>query len=85
MIRLYLAQTMPLISTMKQSLEDKNWDALYSAAHKMIPSFLIMGIHKDFEDIARKIQENARTLLHIEDIKNMILQLEGVCTQALLN
>lgn len=82
MIRLYLAQTMPLISTMKQSLEDKNWDALYSAAHKMIPSFLIMGIHKDFEDIARKIQENARTLLHIEDIKNMILQLEGVCTQA---
>jgi hypothetical protein len=82
MIRLYLGQTLPLINTMKKSLQDKNWDALYAAAHKMIPSFYIMGIHKDFEDMARKIQDYANTQLHIEDIQNLISQLENICTQA---
>jgi PAS domain S-box-containing protein len=82
MIRLYLAQTMPLVNTMKQSLKNKNWETLHSAAHKMIPSFVIMGINKEFEDVARKIQEYARTQLHLEDIENLITQLEEVCSQA---
>ncbi len=82
MIRLYLAQTMPLVNTMKQSLQDKKWDELYAAAHKMIPSFYIMGIHKDFENMARKIQEYASTQLHLEEIQNLIAELEKVCTQA---
>ncbi len=61
MIELYLKQTPPLISKMKQSLNDKDWDSLYTAVHKMIPSFSIMGINKDFEDMAKKIQEYSST------------------------
>ena len=57
MIELYLEQTPSLISNMKQSLSDKDWDSLYTSVHKIIPSFSIMGIHKDFEEIAKKIQE----------------------------
>ncbi|MFZ1677569.1 MAG: PAS domain S-box protein, partial [Saprospiraceae bacterium] len=44
MIALYLEQTPPLVSAMKQGLLNKDWNSLYSAVHKMIPSFSIMGI-----------------------------------------
>ncbi len=82
MISLYLEQTPPLISTMKQSFEAKDWKTLYSAVHKMIPSFSIMGISSDFENIAKKVQDYASTQSKIENIDEMVLKLENVCTQA---
>ncbi len=84
MISLYLEQTPPLISTMKKSLQEKDWNSLYMAVHKMIPSFSIMGINVDFENIAKKVQEYASTQKQTEGIPNMILQLENVCAQACL-
>ncbi len=82
MISLYLEQTPPLISAMRQSFDDKDWKMLHASVHKIIPSFLIMGIHSDFEKIARKVQEYASTQLQIEGIHDLVLQLENVCTQA---
>lgn len=82
MIQLYLEQTPPLISKLKQSLQDKDWDSLQTAAHKMIPSFLIMGIGKDFETMARKIQEYSRTEQHLDELPEFVLQLDKVCSQA---
>jgi PAS domain S-box-containing protein len=82
MISLYLEQTPSLVSAMKQSMLDKDWTGLYAAAHKMIPSFSIMGISSDFEMMAKKIQEFASTQKQTEGINDMILQLENICTQA---
>jgi PAS domain S-box-containing protein len=82
MISLYLEQTPPLISEMKQGLENKDWNSLYKAVHKMIPSFSIVGINSDFETMAKKVQEFASTQGQEEDIHDMILQLESVCSQA---
>ncbi len=82
MISLYLEQTPPLVSTMKQSFADKDWKLLQSAVHKMIPSFSIMGIGGDFENMAKKIQEYANTQQQSEGILDMVLQIEKVCTQA---
>jgi PAS domain S-box-containing protein len=82
MIELYLEQTPPLIKIMKQSLYDKDWNTLYGAAHKIIPSFAIMGMQKDFEDIAKQIQEYASTLQHLGDVEALVLKLENVCAQA---
>lgn len=82
MISLYLAQTPPLITAMKQSLIDKDFDLLEASMHKMIPSFSIMGIHQDFEEIARKIQEYAVTRLVKDGIEEMAIELENVCKQA---
>jgi CheY-like chemotaxis protein len=82
MISLYLEQTPQLISSMKQSLQDKDWNTLHSAAHKMIPSFLIMGINKDFENMAKKIQEYASTRQHTDAIPAMFIKIENVCEQA---
>jgi len=82
MISLYLEQTPALIAAMKQGFFDKDWEALQSAVHKMIPSFVIMGISRDFEDMAKKVQEYAANHLRSDEISGMVLQIENVCTQA---
>jgi hypothetical protein len=38
---------------MGESMENKDWHYL-SSAHKMIPSFSIMGISREYEDMAKK-------------------------------
>jgi PAS domain S-box-containing protein len=82
MISLYLEQTPPLISTMKQSFQDKDWQLLYGAVHKMIPSFSIMGINTDFENMAKEIQEYASTQQQLDKISDLVLKIENVCVQA---
>ncbi len=82
MISLYLEQTPPLISAMKKSLLDEDWNSLYAAIHKMIPSFSIMGINADFENMAKKVLEYARTQRESEGIPDLVLQLGNICEQA---
>jgi len=82
MISLYLEQTPPLIAAMKRSLEEKDWNGLHSAVHKMIPSFSIMGINVDFENMARKVQDYAIAELQTDGIQDMVLQLGNICSQA---
>ncbi|WP_310378871.1 PAS domain S-box protein [Flavobacterium sp.] len=82
MISLYLAQTPPLIIAMKQSLLDKDYVLLHASMHKIIPSFSIMGISSEFEDIARKLQEYAGSQQLKEEIDEMALELEVICEQA---
>ena len=49
----------------------------------MIPSFSIMGISKDFENLAKKVQESANNIQHqAERIPDMVMQLEKICNQA---
>ncbi|HUX95800.1 MAG TPA: ATP-binding protein [Bacteroidales bacterium] len=84
MITLYLNQTPALIGKMKQSLLEKDWNSLYSSVHKIIPSFSIMGMNKNYETIATKIQENTRSRQHLDEIEGLILQVDTICTQACL-
>jgi PAS domain S-box-containing protein len=82
MISLYLEQTPTLISAMKQSWKEKDWSSLYSAVHKMIPSFSIMGISADYENMAKKVQEFAKTQQESEEISDIVKELDNVCTHA---
>ncbi len=82
MISLYLEQTPPLVITMKNSMINKDFQSLYASVHKMIPSFAIMGISTEFENMAKTIQEYANTQLKADGIPDLILQLENICTQA---
>lgn len=82
MISLYLEQTPPLLYAMKQSMKDKNWVGLYAAVHKMIPSFAIMGISDDFENMAKEVQEYAGTQQQTDHIPALIVQIESICLQA---
>jgi len=82
MISLYLEQTPPLVSIMQQSVINTDMKLLYSAVHKMIPSFSIVGISQEFENMARKIQENARAEKEINGTSEMVTQLASICAQA---
>jgi len=82
MISLYLEQTPPLVASMKQSFQDKDWVVLHAAVHKMIPSFSIMGMSIDFENMAKQIQEFSNVQQKTDNIKDMVLELGNVCTQA---
>ena len=82
MISLYLEQTPPLVSAMKKSMQKKDWGALYEAVHKMLPSFSIVGISPDVENMAKKVQDFARTHQQTDGILEMVLQIENVCVQA---
>ncbi len=82
MISIYLEQTPPLISIMKQSLHDKDWNTLQSVMHKMIPSFSIMGISKNIENIAKRVQEDADNIqLQANAIPDLVFQLETICIE----
>lgn len=82
MIALYLEQTPPLILLMRESYNEKNWYTLHATVHKMIPSFSIMGISDDFENMAKRIQEYAKTQEQQDSIQELVQTLEEVCTQA---
>jgi PAS domain S-box-containing protein len=82
MIKVYLEQTPLLIAAMKKGYEKNDWALVKSAAHKMIPSFSIVGIDNSFEEMARKIQEFSEQQELSDKISDMVTQLENVCLQA---
>lgn len=82
MISIYLEQTPPLIALMKKSLIEKDWASLGAASHKMIPSFSIVGMSAEYEEMAVKIQDFANSQHEEEEISDMLDKLEVVCEQA---
>ncbi|HLO43410.1 MAG TPA: ATP-binding protein [Leadbetterella sp.] len=82
MIKLYLEQTPPLIEAMKLGFQNSDWKLLKSAVHKMIPSFSIMGIDNNFEDMAKKIQAYAAQQEISGQVSEMVSKLENICLQA---
>ncbi|MDP2069993.1 MAG: ATP-binding protein, partial [Lutibacter sp.] len=82
MISLFLEQTPTIISAMRQSVTDKDWPSLHKAVHKLIPSFAIMGISADFENMAKKVQEYAKNQENTDEIPDLVVALDKVCLQA---
>jgi PAS domain S-box-containing protein len=82
MISLYLGQTTSLVGEMNTAFLNKDWEAIKSIAHKLIPSFSIVGIDKQYETAARTLQEIAGNEGSEEDIKNLVSQLSNILDQA---
>ncbi len=82
MISLFLQQTPLLVQLMQSSLKSNDWEGLQSSAHKIIPSFLIMGIDSDFEKKAIRVKNYANEMQHNANIKELVLEIELVCLQA---
>lgn len=82
MLLLFLEQTPPLVAHLKQSFYSKNWRAVQSSAHKMIPSFSIVGIHVQYENMAKSIQNHAQNHLQDTEIESMITQIDQIFTRA---
>jgi CheY-like chemotaxis protein len=82
LISAYLEQTPGLIKIMNESLKQKEWPALQAVAHKMIPSFSIVGVDIKYEDMTKKIQEYASLEKHLDELPDLVSQVKIVCTQA---
>jgi signal transduction histidine kinase/CheY-like chemotaxis protein len=82
MISLYLEQTPPLILAMINGFNTKDWDSLYTAVHKMIASFRIIGVGAEYETMAKKVQELARNKQESIEMAEMVLELENISLQA---
>lgn len=82
MIRLYLKQTPQMISQMRQGIINKDWSSVYDAAHKMIPSFSIVGIPEEYEIAAKQIQEYSGAQKYPDKVRKLVLKLENVCAAA---
>jgi PAS domain S-box-containing protein len=93
MIGLYLDEIPQLVQTMKQAIEDKDWETLKISTHSLIPTFSTMGINPEFEDMAKAIQALAGNLIaedagrEVSDETMLMLtslyqKIETVCFQA---
>ena len=82
MIGLYLKQTPPLITRMRQGIINKDWSSVYDAAHKMIPSFSIVGMPEEYEIAAKQIQEYSGSKRDPDKVRELVLRLENVCAAA---
>ena len=82
MIDAYLQQTPPLITALRESLQNEDWQLLKASAHKMIPSFSIMGMSPKFEEMAKKVQDQAIAHENIQEITHLVLELDTICTQS---
>lgn len=81
LINIYLEQTPTLVAAMRNGLASCNWQKLKAAAHKIIPSFRVLGIHNDYADIARNIEELATGQQSLDTIGELVAELDQVCDQ----
>jgi len=83
MINAYLEETPKLINAIKRGIELKDWKAVGAAAHSIIPSFSMVGIDPEFEEMARHIQELASKKEQPEKIRELFGKIETVCIMAM--
>jgi CheY-like chemotaxis protein len=81
MILAYLEQTPFLINTIKSSFENKEWDTLCAAVHKLIPSFSLIGMKPSYETMAKKIHDFGHQQQLGQEIERIILDLEKACDE----
>lgn len=82
MISSYLQETPALITTMKQSIDNMDWESLGVAAHSIIPTFSIVGINDEYTEMAKKIKEHAVKKDDAPLIATLLLKIEEVCVLA---
>ena len=73
-INTYIAQTKSDINKIEQYLSVKNWDSIYFIAHKMKPSFQLLGI-KALQEIILNIETFAKEKINLERLPSLITQL----------
>ncbi|HWY12508.1 MAG TPA: ATP-binding protein, partial [Bacteroidia bacterium] len=90
MIKAYLEETPKLLRTIKNGIETKDWKAVGSGAHSMIPSFTMVGLNPEFEKMAREIEEYANKISksvqqdgESEKIKTLFSKIENICSLAM--
>jgi CheY-like chemotaxis protein len=82
MIGIYLEQTPKLLSTIRESMTNKDWERLRAATHKIIPSFAIMGFDQRFQEMAKELQGFDGNPGNTVEMDQILLELEFACNRA---
>ncbi|MEO6723093.1 MAG: hypothetical protein ABIN67_22195 [Ferruginibacter sp.] len=82
MINIYLEQTPIIVKAMKEGLEKKDWKLLHAAAHKIGPSFYVMGMYEENGSAIKKIQELATRQMDGQLVVRLVRAIEHICDRA---
>ena len=82
LINIYLEQTPGLVKTMRAAMSQQDWPLLKAAAHKIKPSFRIVGEVAIGVQLASEIeQQAAETAPTSHGLEPVISKLESLCDQ----
>jgi HPt (histidine-containing phosphotransfer) domain-containing protein len=89
-IIMYLGETPKFLDAITQCLKGKDWIGLYQAAHKIFPSFSVVGIQPEYSAIALEIQkysgiESKRHLLPdlVQELEKLIQRITEELTESI--
>jgi PAS domain S-box-containing protein len=82
MLTLFMDQTPDMLARINKYMELKDWKSLGSAAHKMKPSIMFIGL-KEIEADLRLVEDYASNELNVERIPAMVEKIKNVCTMAM--
>ena len=75
MIDLFLQQAPEILGQINDKIAKKEWNAAGSLAHKLKPTFAMIGIHKG-KDLSEKIEKNARGGIDLPQLPSLVAELE---------
>ncbi len=75
----YLEEIPQLTDAMLKSIDNLDWNGLQKATHSIIPSFALIGIDREYEYIARTIEEYAIEKKHPEKIRALFYIINDEC------
>ena len=81
MLSLFIAQTPDILTRMTNYLNMQDWQALSSAAHKMKPSIMFVGL-KEIEEDLKKVEDYSAERINTEAIAPMLARIKEICTVA---
>ena len=81
MLSLFIDQTPDMLDRMTKYLELKDWKALSSAAHKMKPSVMFVGL-REIETDLHRIEDYAAGVINTDQIPPMLTHVKDICTAA---
>ena len=82
MLVIYITDIPQLIKSIKESLKKNDWKELKNAAHRLIPTFSIIGMNEKYEKMVRKIHDFNGENGNSDEINELILKIEKACLKA---
>jgi PAS domain S-box-containing protein len=82
-INMYLDETPKYLEAVKLSLENEDWNGMYQASHKLIPSFPIVGIAPEYAAVAIEIQRYSNMETERSKLPVLVTELENIINKVL--
>ena len=82
MLSLYILHTPPIVEALNEGLLNKDWELIHAAAHKLIPTFAIMGINQKYAEIAKRVVNYTTSKKQLNRVPKLVNELILICKLA---